>query len=142
MKCEPAAPRTPTSATIETRRARPIIVPVADSNTARKSREPRRQANRSTRRAIGADVGTVRPVASEPGGVFTSLPRFLAQHPALYVDIVFDDRNINLVEAGIDIGLRVGQLGNSTLIARKIAQCERRVIGTNSPVQCAWTIQT
>src|SRR5215813_8411868 len=57
--------------------------------------------------------------------VIPHLPDFLAQHPALDVDIVLDDRNINLVEAGIDIGLRVGQLVNSALTARKIAQCER-----------------
>src|ERR1700745_3870819 len=64
--------------------------------------------------------------------VIPHLPAFLAQHPALDVDIVLDDRNINLVEAGIYIGLRVGQLVNSALTARKIAQCERRVIGTAS----------
>ena len=64
--------------------------------------------------------------------IIPRLPAFLAQHPALDVDIVLDDRNINLVEAGIDIGLRVGQLVNSALTARKIAQCERRVIGTPS----------
>ena len=45
---------------------------------------------------------------------------------------MIDDQNIDLVERGIDIGLRVGQLGNSTLIARRIAQCQRRVIGTAS----------
>ena len=65
------------------------------------------------------------------------LPTFLAQHPALDVDIVLDDQNINLVEAGIDIGLRVGQLVNSALTARKIAQCERRVIGTPSYFKAA-----
>jgi DNA-binding transcriptional LysR family regulator len=64
--------------------------------------------------------------------VLPRLPGFLAQHPALDVDIVLDDRKIDLVETGIDIGLRVGQLSNSTLTARKIAQCERRVIGTPS----------
>jgi DNA-binding transcriptional LysR family regulator len=64
--------------------------------------------------------------------VIPHLPRFLAQHPALDVDLVIDDRNIDLVERGIDIGLRVGQLGNSTLTARRIAQCQRRVIGTPS----------
>jgi DNA-binding transcriptional LysR family regulator len=37
-----------------------------------------------------------------------------------------------LVETGIDIGLRAGQLSNSALTARKIAQCQRRVIGTPS----------
>jgi DNA-binding transcriptional LysR family regulator len=64
--------------------------------------------------------------------VIPCLPGFLAQHPALDVDLVIDDRNINLVEFGIDIGLRVGQLRNSTLTARKIAQCQRLVIGTPS----------
>ena len=64
--------------------------------------------------------------------VIPCLPAFLAQHPALDVDLVIDDRNINLVEFGIDIGLRVGQLRNSTLTARKIAQCQRLVIGTPS----------
>ena len=64
--------------------------------------------------------------------VVPRLPAFLAQHPALDVDLVIDDRKIDLVEAGIDIGLRAGQLRNSTLTARKIGQCQRRVIGTPS----------
>src|SRR6516162_4424962 len=64
--------------------------------------------------------------------VLPRLPGFLAQHPALDVDIILDDRKIDLVETGIDIGLRAGQLSNSTLTARKIAQCQRRVIGTPS----------
>jgi DNA-binding transcriptional LysR family regulator len=64
--------------------------------------------------------------------VLPRLPGFLAEHPALDVDIVLDDRKIDLVETGIDIGLRAGQLSNSALTARKIAQCQRRVIGTPS----------
>jgi DNA-binding transcriptional LysR family regulator len=64
--------------------------------------------------------------------VIPRLPAFLAQHPALDIDIVLDDRNIDLVEFGFDMGLRVGQLRNSSLTARKIAQCRRRVIGTPS----------
>jgi DNA-binding transcriptional LysR family regulator len=64
--------------------------------------------------------------------VIPPLPSFLAQHPALDADVVLDDRNIDLVGAGIDIGLRAGQLSYSTLIARKIGQCQRRVIGTPS----------
>jgi DNA-binding transcriptional LysR family regulator len=62
--------------------------------------------------------------------VIPYLLAFLAQHPALDIDLVIDDRNINLVEFGIDIGLRIGQLSNSTLTARKIAECQRLVIGT------------
>ena len=36
--------------------------------------------------------------------VIPHLPRFLAQHPALDVDFVLDDRNINLVEAASTSG--------------------------------------
>jgi DNA-binding transcriptional LysR family regulator len=69
--------------------------------------------------------------------VIPCLPVFLAQHPALDVDIVLDDRSNDLVEAGIDIGLRVGQLVNSTLTTREIGQCQRRVIGTPSYFKAA-----
>lgn len=64
--------------------------------------------------------------------VIPHLSRFLAQHPALDVDLMIDDQNIDLVERGIDIGLRMGELGNSTLTARRIAKCQGRVIGTAS----------
>jgi DNA-binding transcriptional LysR family regulator len=50
---------------------------------------------------------------------------------------MIDDQNIDLVERGIDIGLRVGQFRNSTLTARKIAQCQRCVIGTPSYFRAA-----
>jgi DNA-binding transcriptional LysR family regulator len=64
--------------------------------------------------------------------VIPRLSRFLEEHPALDVDVVLDDRNIDLIEAGIDVALRMGELAGSTLTARKIAQSERRVIGTPS----------
>jgi DNA-binding transcriptional LysR family regulator len=62
--------------------------------------------------------------------IMPRLPAFLAEHPALDVDIILDDRNIDLVEAGIDVALRMGRLTDSTLTARKIARCPRLVIGS------------
>jgi DNA-binding transcriptional LysR family regulator len=103
------------------------------------------RAKRSIQEADGAELAARGAAATLSGRlrvqmnvafgrlhVTPHLLTFLAQHPALDVDIVFDDRNIDLVGAGIDIGLRVGQLVNSALTARKIGQCERRVIGTPS----------
>src|SRR5262249_51192000 len=58
------------------------------------------------------------------------LAEFLAQHPALDVDVMLDDRNVDLIEAGIDIALRMGDLPDSGLTARKLAQGRRLVIGT------------
>ena len=64
--------------------------------------------------------------------VLPRLPIFLAEHPALDVEIILDDRDIDLVEAGIDVGLRLGQLADSVLTARKIGMCARLVIATPS----------
>jgi DNA-binding transcriptional LysR family regulator len=58
------------------------------------------------------------------------LPAFFAEHPKLDVELVLDDRNIDLVEAGIDVAFRFGELGDSSLTARKIAKRPRRVLGT------------
>jgi len=62
--------------------------------------------------------------------VMSRLLIFLAQHPALDVDVVLQDGDVDLVEAGIDVALRMSPLRDSTLTARKIGHCRRRVVGT------------
>ena len=102
---------------------------------AKRSVEEAEEAEFDARGAATTLSGRLRIHATVAFGrlcVLPRLPGFLAQHPALDVDLVIDDRNIDLVETGIDIGLRTGQLSNSTLTARKIAQCQRHVIGTPS----------
>ena len=61
--------------------------------------------------------------------VIPRLPLFLAEHPALEVEVFLTDANKDLVEAGIDVALRTGELADSSLTARKIAQSQRRVVG-------------
>jgi DNA-binding transcriptional LysR family regulator len=58
------------------------------------------------------------------------LPAFLDRHPELNVDIVLDDENIDLLEGGIDVALRMGVLGDSNMTARKIGHSRRCVVGT------------
>lgn len=62
--------------------------------------------------------------------VMPLLPAFLEAHPSLDIDLFLDDRNIDLIEAGIDVALRMGALVDSSLTARRIAQGRRLVIGT------------
>ena len=57
------------------------------------------------------------------------IPEFLARHPDLELDVILDDRNIDLVQEGIDVALRMGRLTDSTLTARRIATGRRRVVG-------------
>lgn len=58
------------------------------------------------------------------------LPEFLSEHPDLDIDLVLDDRNIDLVEEGIDLALRMGDLADSNMTARRIGLAKRRVIAT------------
>jgi DNA-binding transcriptional LysR family regulator len=62
--------------------------------------------------------------------VVPRLAAFLASHPDLDMRLVLEDRNIDLIEHGIDVALRMGALEDSALVARKIAQCSQRVVGT------------
>lgn len=49
------------------------------------------------------------------------IPKFMAQYPSIHVDLVMDDRVIDMVEGGFDVAVRVGDLPDSTLIARPLA---------------------
>jgi DNA-binding transcriptional LysR family regulator len=62
--------------------------------------------------------------------IVPAIGQFLEAHPDLNVDMVLDDRNVDLLEEGIDIALRMGQLEDSSMTARKIGQVPRLVVGT------------
>ena len=56
-----------------------------------------------------------------------ALADFLAQYPELEVDVTMSDRFVDLVEEGFDLGVRIGALADSSLIAKKIAPIRRVV---------------
>jgi DNA-binding transcriptional LysR family regulator len=60
--------------------------------------------------------------------VVPRLPEFLAAHPGLEMEVVLDDRNIDLVQESIDVALRMGELADSALTARRIAWSPRLVV--------------
>ncbi|MCQ4272638.1 LysR substrate-binding domain-containing protein [Pseudomonas kuykendallii] len=62
--------------------------------------------------------------------VIPHLPRFLAAHPDLEVDVVLDDRTIDLLAEGIDVSLRMGALADSSVVARRLASSPRSVFAT------------
>jgi DNA-binding transcriptional LysR family regulator len=62
--------------------------------------------------------------------IVPKLGRFLAQHPKLEIELILDDRNVDLVSEGVDVALRMGVLTDSGVTARKIASIRRRIVGT------------
>ncbi|MCP5366513.1 MAG: LysR family transcriptional regulator [Hyphomicrobiales bacterium] len=49
------------------------------------------------------------------------LPDFMARHPDLVVDITLNDRVVDLIDEGFDVGVRITRLPDSSLVARRLA---------------------
>ncbi len=50
---------------------------------------------------------------------------FLAEHPAVEVDLVLLDRVVSYVDEGIDLGVRIGELPDSSLKATRVGSLRR-----------------
>ena len=100
---------------------------------ARRSIEEADEADLAARGAARGLTGRLRICAAVTFArihLIPHLPEFLARHPDLEMDIVLDDRHIDLVQEGIDVALRMGQLVDSALTVRRIASGRHAVIGT------------
>jgi LysR family transcriptional regulator, regulator for bpeEF and oprC len=58
-----------------------------------------------------------------------ALPDFLDRYPDLTIDLDVSERFVSLVEEGIDLAIRVGDLAASGLLARQIGAVEAVVVG-------------
>jgi DNA-binding transcriptional LysR family regulator len=67
--------------------------------------------------------------------VIPHLSVFLAEHPDLEVELVLDDRQVDLVNEGIDVALRMGPMPDSNMVARRIAEGRRVVVATPAYLQ-------
>jgi DNA-binding transcriptional LysR family regulator len=102
---------------------------------ARRSIEEADEAELAARGAGRSLKGKLRVCAAVTFARIHLMPRlseFLVRHPDLEIDVVLDDRNIDLVREGIDVGLRMGRLADSSLTARRIASGRHAVLGTSA----------
>lgn len=75
--------------------------------------------------------GWLRVAASVGFGRLKLLPlvqTFLTEHPEVKIDVRLDDGFIDLVERGIDVAVRIGELPDSRLIARPIGVSRRELV--------------
>lgn len=59
-----------------------------------------------------------------------ALPAFLAQYPEINIDLTLSNDDVDIIEHNIDIDIRIGQLADSSLIARKLVDSERVLCAT------------
>lgn len=62
--------------------------------------------------------------------IIPAVNAFLVIHPGLNLKVVLDDRNVDLVEEGIDVALRMDELSDSSMAARRLGESRRVVVGT------------
>lgn len=58
-----------------------------------------------------------------------AINEFLLSHPHIEFDLDFNDREVDLIEEGFDLAIRIGSLPDSSLIARRLTDIQ--------PVMCA-----
>jgi DNA-binding transcriptional LysR family regulator len=86
-------------------------------------------------RGAGGLSGTLRVSASVCFSrihVMPRLPEFLAQHPSIDVNLIVNDRFVNLADEGVDLALRTGSLTDTSLNIRRIGQSHRHVMATSA----------
>lgn len=70
-------------------------------------------------------AGTLKVAAPLPIGIrllAPALPAFRRRYPRLQIDLRLNDRFVNLVEEGIDVAIRIGNLADSNLMSRGLAR--------------------
>jgi DNA-binding transcriptional LysR family regulator len=53
--------------------------------------------------------------------VSPAIPEFLRRYPGVSVDLLLSDHIVDLVDAGVDLAIRLGALKDSTLVAKRLA---------------------
>lgn len=82
-------------------------------------------------------TGTLRVSAAVAFGqdqIVPLLPKLMTRYPRLEVRLSLSDRFVDLIEANIDVAIRLGRLADSSLIARKIGNLNRIVVASPSYV--------
>ena len=91
------------------------------------------QGSLSTR--AGGPCGWVRMSVSAIIGqavVAPSLPSLYARYPGLHLDLMVDDRRVDLARDGIDLAIRAGTVGSDALVARRIGELTRSLYAAPS----------
>lgn len=70
------------------------------------------------------------------------VPRFLAQHPDVSVSLNLSDRVVDIVNEGFDCAVRVGDLGDSSLISVRLADNRRLCVASPTYLQRAGVPQS
>ncbi len=55
---------------------------------------------------------------------------YLDRYPDMRVELVLNDRNLDLIEEGLDVALRIGPLPDASLVARRVGEVRRLLVAS------------
>jgi DNA-binding transcriptional LysR family regulator len=112
-------------------RAREILAEIEDAESAA--------------RGVDSLRGTIRlalPVMYGMREIIPRLPKFLAAHPLLRVEMAVTDARQDLVVEGADLAIRLGELADSSFGVRKLDTLERMLVAAPSYLKAKGTPKT
>lgn len=92
--------------------------------------------------ASGDPSGQLAVTAPVPFGqlyVAPAVTRFVRRYPRVQVRVLLIDRVVNLLEEGVDVGVRIGRLRDSTLVAQPVNTVRRVVVASPAFLRRAGT---
>ena len=70
---------------------------------------------------ISGRIRLALPLGFGVSQLVTPLNRFMADHPQIEIDVDLSDRMVDLIADNVDLAIRIGELEDSNLVARRLA---------------------
>jgi DNA-binding transcriptional LysR family regulator len=90
-------------------------------------------AEESAHDAAAAPAGLIRVAAPLTFGIRHVAPAiadFMIEHPGVHIDLRLSDARVDIVAEGFDVALRIADLPDSSLRARRLAPVETRIVAS------------
>ena len=103
------------------------------------------EAEAAAREAATSLAGRLRLAAPPTFAALHILPRlseFLDAHPDLTIDLILDDRWVDLIEQGVDLAIRLGKPADSSLVARRLGSSQRLLVASTTYLDRMGTPET
>lgn len=116
-----------------TRRVSPTEIGLAYYDRARRVLNDAGEADALVTSMQSAPSGILRVSAATDFGVNHLSPilgSFLHEYPEITVNMVLNNRYVELISEGFDLAVRIGEMEDSTLLARKIAETSKMMIAS------------
>lgn len=101
-------------------RCRRILADIEDAELELSAQQKKPSGNLSVTASVMFGAMRITPLVT----------RFMQQNERVNVELLLLDHNINLVEEGIDVAIRIGPLSDSSMIAKQVGHLRRVVCAT------------